>query len=280
MIHKDKKSNTKQGNFHLNKWFLDFVGKSGEAMIIYAAKLSFKGIVVHYASWIHYDTESGVTVRSHFRNVNLPEKKDKLITWHDDKFKLSGSWQSVTKPLKARIFDSDDGYLDWNCFQPASSVELKINEKIIKGQGYVEQLILTTPPWYIPMNDLRWGRFHSLHDTIVWIELREENKQQWLWLNSEKIMNASIANDRIASEGKDFVLKLDRGVVLESEKKIFQVVEKLLRYLPGFKQLMSAKFLMATNHKWLSKGEFQKNRHPISHGMAIHEWVNFNSQDQ
>ncbi len=270
----------KRSNFHLNKWFLDFIGNNGETMIFYAATLFFKGIVVHYASWIRYDTENGVTVRSHFRNVKLPEKKDKLITWHDDKFKVSGSWQSVTKPLQTRIFDGDDGYLDWNCFQPASSVQLKINDKIIKGQGYAEQLILTTLPWHIPMNDLRWGRFHSLNDTMVWIEQRKEKKQQWLWLNGEKLMNCSIEDDHIASQEKDFVLKLDRGVVLESEKKIFHVVEKLLRYLPGFNQLMPAKFLMATNHKWLSKGEFQHNGHPVTQGMAIHEWVNFNAQDQ
>ena len=71
-------------------------------------------------------------------------------------------------------------------------------------------------------------------------------------------------------------MKLDRSVVLESEKKIFQVVQKLLCYLPGFNKLMPSEFLMANSHKWLSKGEFQKNGSPVTQGMAIHEWVNFN----
>ena len=105
-----------RSNFHLNKWFLDFIGNNGETMIFYAAKLSWKGFSVHYASWIHYNPESGVTVRSHFRNVQVPEKKDKLITWHDDKFKVSGSWESIANPLHARIYDSDDGYLDGTVF--------------------------------------------------------------------------------------------------------------------------------------------------------------------
>jgi len=265
-------------NFHLSKWFLDFIGNNGETMIFYAAKLSWKGIAVHYASWIHYDPESGVKISSHFRNVQVPEKKGKLITWHDVEFKVSGSWESVANPLQARLFDADDGYLDWNCFQPASKVQLKIEDKIIEGKGYAEQLILTTPPWHIPMNDLRWGRFHSLHDTMVWIELRKENKQQWLWLNGEKIINCSIEDDHISSPEKNFLLKLDRGVVLESEKKIFQVAHTLLRHLPGFNKLMPANFLMAHSHKWLSKGEFQKNGGKVTQGMAIHEWVNFNAQ--
>jgi len=269
-----------RSNFHLKKWFLDFVGNNGETMIFYSAKLSWKGFSVNYASWIDYHPESGVKVKSHFLNVQVPEIKDKLITWYDDKFKISGSWETMDVPLYERIFDSDDGYLDWNCFQPTSLVQLKINDKIIRGKGYVEQLILTTPPWHIPMNDLRWGRFHSLHDTIVWIELRKENKQQWLWINGEKIINCSIEDNHISSVEKNFYLKLDRSVILESEKKIFQVVQKLLSYLPGFNKLMPSKFLMADSHKWLSKGEFQKNGSPVTQGMAIHEWVNFNIQNQ
>ena len=57
-------------------------------------------------------------------------------------------------------------------------------------------------------------------------------------------------------------------------------MQKLLSYLPGFNKLMPSKFLMADSHKWLSKGEFQKNGSPVTQGMAIHEWVNFNIQNQ
>lgn len=267
-----------RSDFHLNKWFLDFIGNNGETMIFSVAKLSWKGIAVYYGSWIHYDPESGVQERSHFRNVIFPEKKDNLITWQDDEFKVSGSWKSVAKPLQARIFESVHGYLDWNCFQPASIVQLKIKDKIIEGDGYVEQLVLTAPPWLIPMNDLRWGRFRSLHDTMVWIELRKETKQQWVWLNGEKLMNCSIEHDHISSP-ENFLLKLDCWVVLESERKIYRVMHKLLRYLPGFYKLMPTKFFMAYNHKWLSKGEFQKKGGPVTQGIAIHEWVNFNAQD-
>lgn len=268
-----------KSDFHLNKWFLDFIGNNGETMIFYSAKLTWKGFSVHYASWIDYQPESGIKVNSHFLNVQVPEIKDNLITWNDETFKISGTWETKNDPIHARIFDSDDGFLDWNCFQPASSVQLNINNKIIQGNGYVEQLILTTLPWHIPMNDLRWGRFHTQHDTMVWIELLEENKQQWLWLNGEKITNCSIEDNHISSVEKNFSLKLDRGVTLESEKKIFQVVQNLLSYLPGFNKFMPSKFLMADNHKWLSKGEFQKNGNPVTQGMAIHEWVNFNGQN-
>ncbi|WP_053991646.1 hypothetical protein [Mangrovimonas sp. TPBH4] len=266
-------------NFHLNKWFLDFIGNNDETMIFYCAILSWKGFTAHYASCIHYSTKNNVKVKSHFFNVQTPEIKDHLITWKDDKFKVFGSWSPIGKPLHTRIFEDEDGYLDWNCFQPASSVKLNMNNIILEGKGYVEQLILTTLPWHIPMNDLRWGRFQSFEDTLVWIELRKENRQQWLWLNGEKITDCCIEDDSISSTEKSFTLKLDRKIELESEKIIFNLVQKLLKYLPGFKALMPHQFLMAKSYKWLSNGELKKKDGTIAKGKAIHEWVNFNTQD-
>jgi hypothetical protein len=270
---------TKGRNFHLNKWFLDFIGENGEAMIFYAAELTWLGISVSYTSWLQYDVMSKVHVKSRFRDVNMPQKKDDIIVWNDLKFGVSGRWKSLANMLQARIFDSEDGRLDWKCFQPASKVQLKIKDKLIEGTGYAEQLILTVPPWKIPMDELRWGRFGSIEYNLVWIELREKEKKQWLWLNGDKIENSIIEDKYIAIPNKDLVLHLDRGVVLEEEKKIFSVVEKIIHYIPGFKKVMPITFLMADETKWLSKGELQSKNKIISNGMAIHELVNFKAHN-
>jgi hypothetical protein len=274
----DKISNIHKGNFHLNKWFLDFIGNSGEAMIFYSAKLTWHGLVVPYTSWLCYDTTDGVSQKSRFRNIQMPGKSENRITWSDSKFEVEGTWESLAKPLQARLFDSEEGYLDWNCFQPASKVRLRINDRILEGIGYVEQLILTAPPWNIPMNELRWGRFGSSEYQLVWIELREEDKQQWLWLNGAKIKECIIEDDYISVPEKNIILKLDQGVELESEKKILSVVENLLQHIPGFNKVMPMNFLMAKNVKWLSKCQLQTDGKTISTGMAIHEFVNFKSQ--
>ena len=269
-------SNERQGgNFHLDKWFLDFTGENGEAMIFYAAKLTWHGWSASYTSWLEYDAAYGVRLSSRFRNVQMPQKKDDLIMWSDTKFGVSGTWESLENMIQTRIFDSDEGFLDWKCFQPASKVQLKVNGSVLKGRGYVEQLILTVPPWNIPMDELRWGRFGSIKHNMVWIELREKEKKQWLWLNGEKIENCVIKDEYISLPDKDMVLNLDRGIVLEVEKKIFSVVEKIIRYIPGFKKVMPINFLMADEFKWLSKGVLQVDNKILSSGMAIHELVNF-----
>ena len=270
-----RKSNSQRGNFYLDKWFLDFVGENGEAMIFYAAKLFWNGWEIPYTSWFSYDPASGVCQTSRFRNINMPVINSGIITWSDSKVGVSGCWKLLATPLNARLFDSGEGFLDWKCHQPASCVTLKFNERTIEGSGYAEQLILTVPPWKIPMDELRWGRFGSNENQIVWIELIEEEKRQWLWLNGEKIENCIIEDDQLYIIEKGLILKLQRAVVLESEKKIFSVVENLIQYLPGFNKIMPLKFLMAREYKWLSKGILLKRDEVISHGTAIHELVDF-----
>lgn len=277
-----KTSNAIMANekFFLDKWFLDFVGSNGETMIFYAAKLTWHGITVPYTSWLNYNPISGVNLKSRFRNINMPIKKENEITWVDDKFKIDGSWVATSKPIKSKIYESKEGALSWNCYQPSSDVQLKINNQIINGKGYAEQLILTVPPWDIPMDELRWGRFGSNSDHIVWIELRKESNRQWLWHNGDKMENCTIENDYISIPERTIVLKLDQTVVLESEKKIFSVVNKLSRFLPGFNRIMPLKFILADEQKWLSNGRLLKDGNEVVDGKSIHEWVNFRASSQ
>lgn len=270
-----KKSSHVNGPLHLNKWFLDFVNEDGKLMIFYAAFLQWKGLKVPYSSWLLYCPENGKSQKSRFRKIHLPQQKDNVITWSDPKFGVEGTWESKAAPLESRIFDSDDGYLDWKCFQPASKVQLNINGNTLKGCGYAEQLTLTAFPWKIPMEELRWGRFISPEHNIVWIELRKETRQQWLWLNGKKIVHCIIEDDYISIPDEGLILKLGKNVTLESEKKIFNVVEKLIRHLPGFNKIIPIQFLMADEKKWFSTGVLeQKGKKPVS-GHAIHELVNF-----
>jgi len=278
MIGEDILSNMPKGNFHLNKWYLDFVGNNGESLIFYAANLSWHGLLVPYTSYLYYDPSEGVRQKSRFRNIRMPEIRKNQIVWSDSKFEVEGSWESLAKPIQTRLYDSKEGFLDWNCLQPASKVRLIINGKILEGSGYVEQLILTVPPWHIPMNELRWGHFGSSENQLVWIELGEENKRQHLWWNGTKIKTCTIEDDAIFIPEKNGILKLDRGVVLESKKKIFSLVKYLMDLIPGFEKVIPLNFLMAQEFKWLSKGHLLIDGKTIASGMAIHELVNFKSK--
>lgn len=274
---KEKPSNAFiRSSFYLDKWFLDFVSPQGEAMIFYAAKLKWRSLTVPYTSWLHYHPENGVTERSRFRRVCMPEKHEKWINWEDPGFDVAGSWEALGEPLESRIFQSEEGHLDWKCFQPASKVKLKINGKILIGSGYAEQLIMTIPPWRLPMQELRWGRFVSETDHLVWIEILDDDKKQWIWWNGQRMGNGLIDDDRILIPEIKAELQLKREVTLNSDKNIFSVVRQLHSYLPGFNKIIPTSFLMADNYKWLSRGQWLRPGRAGISGTAIHEWVNFN----
>lgn len=262
-------------NFHLDKWYLDFIDENGDCMIFYSAKLTWRMISVTYASHIDYSDDQ-VKVRSFFRNNDLPHKNGNLITLSNKKLNVTGTWESRATPINARIFESGKGYLDWKCYQPASKVNLKINGKNIAGKGYAEQLILTAPPWKIPMKNLKWGRFSNKNTVMVWIELLEREKKQWIWLNGESLNSCNIDDRSIITEDNGLQLKLNRVGEIESGKKIYTVVKDLIQFLPGFGKVIPLNFLMADNYKWLSKAELYRDGKPSESGYAIHENVNFN----
>jgi hypothetical protein len=261
--------------FLLEKWFLDFVTDEGEAYIFYAAKMRWHKITVPYKSVLHYSPATGKMHRARFNNVRFPLIKDKTISWKDSALKVDGIWEARADSLNAQLFASVEGRLEWNCFQPTSMVKVKVGDIDLNGLGYAEQLILTVEPWKIPMKELRWGRFVSATDSLLWIEIKSEQTKQWIWFNGEKADNAIVSDTEIIIQSVDIRLKLENRQVIESEKKINQVVKRMLRFIPGFKHSIPFNFLSAEEYKWISRGSLYKNGLPEGEGWVIHEYIDF-----
>lgn len=266
--------NAKPDGFYIDKWFLDFVGEHGEAMIFYAAVLHWKGWEVAYTSWLDYSPLTGTTYKSHLRHVHLPSKQAEVIHWADPDFGVEGTWTANGNPVSARLFDSEAGYLDWRCHQPAARVQLTVGGKTLRGAGYVEQLILTAPPWKIPLAELRWGRFGSEGHQMVWVELKEEETRQWLWWNGERQGPCLIGEDQIAfPDGR--LLRFEDQVTMRAGKPIFSVAQKITALIPGFSRIIPSKFLMGEEAKWFGKGVLVDNGTVVSEGHALYELVRF-----
>lgn len=263
------------GEFFLSKLYLDFIGDTGDTMIFYAAELHWCHRKVHYSSWLSYDRNSGTKFKSTFRHVRYPEVMNNTITWNCPNFGFSGTWEPLEKMIQARVFESEEGAVDWICYQPASGVHLRVKGKDLAGKGYAERLTLTLPPWRIPVDQLRWGRFASDDFNVVWTEMKGDETRQWVWFNGEQTGEGVITDESISLPDKDLTLNLYREEELEDDKKILSVVRKLIRYIPGMKGSVPLSFLMADTSKWLSRGVLVGGINKPSEGMAIHEFVNF-----
>lgn len=265
----------KTNDFYLDKWYLDIVTDEGEAMIFYAARLRWHRFECQYTSWLHYRTVNGVQTKSRFTKVHFPEKSETAITWSDPQFGIAGRWDTLSEPVCTRLFESAEGYLDWNCWQPSSRVELDIEGLILIGKGYAEQLTVTLPPWKLNLDQLRWGRYGLPGHNFLWIEWKGSIDGRWVWHNGQPISNCVLEDGEIDLPETGEKLRLDRGVTLESEKRVLNLMAKLICYLPGIDTSVSMKFLMANETKWLSRGVLEKDGKIINLDFAIHELVTF-----
>ena len=273
---REQRTSESKRHFYLNKWYLDFIGEDGIAMIFYSAELVWRGFRIPYSSWLHCDRTGKIKRKSRYRQRFLPDKKNTEIHWVDPKFGISGIWKNASLPVSARIYESDEGELDWQCYQPASDVTLNINGQSYQGEGYAEQILLTVPVWKIPMDKLRWGHVVSDNYALVWIELLGKIPRQWIWLNGEQIYNCTIGDQLLVIPDKNMSIHLDRSITLESEKKILSIVEKLMKYIPGLKNNVPLHFLLADESKWFSQCTINIGNDFVEKGMAIHEYVDFN----
>lgn len=265
-------------SFHLSKWYLDVVDDDGRSFIGYAGEVSWKGFRAPYTSiLLHNGAE---TERNEFRLHHIaapePDAENNTLSWKDVRFGLSGVWTGALKPVSVRLFENDEGFVDWRCYLPHARVALVLeNTNPLNGRGYAEQIEITCPPWHIPMGQLRWGRFLSEEYCIIWIEWRTDSPQQWVFLNGVPVYRAQIGDDEVVLPEQGLRFTLDRSGNLESEKKIQQVAGRLLSFLPGFKQSAPARFLYADEYKWRSRARLYEQDILKNEGWAIHELVDF-----
>lgn len=276
-VSEDASANKLSGKFYLNKWYLDFTSEAGEAMIFYSAKLILNNWSASYTSWMNYEPASGVAVKSRFSDVPVPRLLGDSILFDDTVNSVSAIWKSSTGMITLRVSESTEGYLDWLCYQPASVVSMNHCGRTMTGRGYAEQIIATVPPWKINMSGLLWGRFVSDNYNLVWISLRRDEEENWLWLNGERTVGCLIENEHIGVPERQLELTLDSAVTLESERKILSVAARTLRFIPVLHKVMPFRFLTARGSKWLSRSELRIKDSVVAAGMSIHEYVNFNT---
>lgn len=265
-----------QPDFLLSKWYLDCVGEKGEAFIGYAATLYWKGLNLHYASFFTHDRAirgGGKTTRTTLSVSSQPEVSSDGIHWSSPALKIEGYWVPLSPGIDRRLLNIPDGALQWKCFQPHARASIRLDgSHTIEGFGYVERIDLSIPPWQLPIDKLRWGRFLSERDALVWIEwVGSEHGQVHLFYNGRRVNDCAISDTGIAFDQNRSVLTLrDRQVLRQGA-----LVSTALSMIPGIARLFPEKILRTRECKWLSRGGLAVGDSPLSEGWAIHEIVNF-----
>lgn len=265
-----------RNNFYLAKWYLDCTDDQGNTAIGQAANMRWHNIEVPYTGLLMYEEGKGAAERSRFEDLNWPNQMGDQIIWEDNSFGISGWWEADSPPLTARLYHSEKGYVDWQCFQPRSRASFDIADgPIIQGLGLAERLVFTIEPWKIPLEQARWGRYLSEKDYLIWIELRGAPPRQWVWYNGVAVEGAAIEDEAVHLPQLGLHLELGSSSTLEEEKKILHIVQSLVEYVPGFNRTVPRFFLHAGEHKWRSRGKLMERGLVKNEGWAIHQLVDF-----
>lgn len=264
-----------ENRFYLAKWFLDCITEDGEALIGYSAILKWSGITIPYSSLLVFSPGEGSRLFTSFKAQRDPVRENNIISWTNNDLEIKGEWVADALPLKEVLHQNREGDVIWNCYQPKSKCKIKWKEKEYSGFGYTEKLELTKSPWSLNMKILRWGRYTSSTNSMVWIQILGSQDSQWIWYNGIKAGTGIISDREIELPASALKLKLDPQGIIESEKKIYKTVKGILKFIPGIEKVIPKGFLNANETKWCSRGILFINNIKQSKGWVIHEKVEF-----
>jgi len=259
----------KQSSFLLSKWYMDCIAEDGEVFIAYAANLRWRSLSFDYSSTLRKCGDDPPRADTSLRNVVMPVQSGGEIRWQNSD--TSATWHTKSEPVERMILDCADGRIFWRCVAPLAEAEISFpNDNTIRGLGYCEQTLISIPPWKIPIDQLRWGRFLAEDEYVVWIDWRGSDALTLVVRNGVETIGATVLDDRIDAADGGYSLSLTNPSTLRTG----QLSSTAFRSVPLLSNLLSSNGLMMDETKWRSRGSLQSSADThTKEGWAIHEVV-------
>ncbi|MEE8479006.1 MAG: hypothetical protein V3S42_03260 [Candidatus Neomarinimicrobiota bacterium] len=259
-----------KSDFSMSKWYMDCIDTNGNVFIGYSAVLKWKKIKLNYTNILYYDGLGKPTERSTLRKLPSPGLKNNCMTWDPSKLQTRGTWNRIDAPLRKTLLNTEVGTIRWDCFQPKANANiLNGNNKIITGFGYAEKLDMTIKPWELPFNELRWGRFLSEKDTIIWVIWTGDTNCNLLFHNGKSIKDAIVSDECVDINQRELLLTFSDKLVLRKGS----LISTALSNLPGLTGIFPSKVLNTYECKWRSRGILTRENKKVSDGWVIHEVI-------
>ncbi len=249
---------------------MDCVDANGEVVIGYAATLHWNRLKLNYAGVLNYSDLNGISQSSSWRTHVFPKLESDQLRWSPDLLHMHGTWKSLDEPIYQTLIENEHGLVQWDCFQPRALADIHLCDKNLhRAYGYTERLQLTIKPWELKMNALRWGRFLSEEDALIWIALTGDHPVNLLFYNHHLVDDAVITNHSINSSKLNLRLEIKDSVPLRKgtlQKNLFGNARDILDFFPE-------RILRVQESKWRAHGVLNKQNGSKTHGWIIHEVV-------
>lgn len=257
--------------FALRKWYMDGTDQVGRSFIGYWSSLSWRGLSVVWQSIATYAPGARPTRRWSVHKSRPPSRHGSSLLWESPPIAASVEMESSRPRIQQQLWrdDATCAAVDWYCEAPVAVMRARLDEKVFQGVGYAERIELTVPPWRLPIDELRWGRWcdETATRSVVWIEWRGPEPRRWVFLDGA-LVEASVSEVMVS--GASFHLKLTEPVGLEHRSLADALVglTPVLNVLPQSVRDMQER-------KWFSNGLLVADDGLSASGHAIHEVVVF-----
>jgi hypothetical protein len=246
---------------------MDCIDDAGDTAILYCAKMRWRGLPLSYCSFV---SRSGEVALSHTSLGRFRiDAEEHRIGVEFPSLKVAGEWNADSAPVQQTVYEDATGYVRWNCMQPRSLARVRIGDREVAGLGYAECLTLTLPPWRLPMRELRWGRFVSAQDSLVWIDWQGPYSTSFAFHNGRKLDIRSISESECAVDGT--TLHMQDSVPIRAGR----LRETILPGAPALGRIFPQSVFNIEEHKWRSRGVLDTGDHRAE-GWVIHEVVGWN----
>lgn len=247
--------------FYLKKHYFDCIDHDGNAIIFYAAEMKIMGIKIPYSSYILSNSNEVI------ENNVLQASKIHDNKIQNEKLDIKGSWVTLDQPIQEKLLEENSKYLKWNCHSPKADVKLSLGEKNYHSFGYAETLEMNFVPWHLPISELKWGRFLSENNTIIWIEWIGKHPLKKVYWNGQEVEDVIITDDGLEFINKQSVLKFGKPTIIKNEQ-LFSMTKSL----PFLRLFFGKKFLKSREIKFKSQSTLIK-QNQSEQGFSLYEKV-------
>jgi hypothetical protein len=260
--------------FSLAKWYLDCVTEDGDAILGYAASLRWRMLSLDYSSILVRRSSGPVEAKTTLQRGTLPHEGPNSVLWDCPHLAVHGKWKGVEPSFERAIFESSATPMTWRCVQPRAEADIDAGSLgRFKGFGYVDFVEMTSKPWLLPLEELRWGRFLSSSDSIIWLDLKGPVSECLVFYNG-----TSAVNGRVLDAGIDLG-QINTHLTFEETEVLREgaLASTALSVIPGVHKLLPERMLNTNECKWRSRGVLRSGNTIKSTGWAIHEVVKWPS---
>jgi hypothetical protein len=248
--------------FELSKWYADAVSADGDVFIGYRARLHSGPLTITYAAALD-------TAPRHSLQATSLDVSDRELHWRAPSLGVDGRWQRSSPGIRATIYESAEGMVEWHCLIPRGDAAIdRTGRPPLHGLGYVEHLRVTIPPWRLPIRTLRWGRFLTGRQSLIWIDWQGDHNARRVYLDGDPVSASAIDDDRITIDDGSCA-HFDRGLVLRHGN----LGSTVFNAVPGLDSIAPARIFRMEESKWRSRAVFTRPGVETDEGWCIHEVV-------